>query len=74
MLDSLQHWLEGSALSGFVNWSSWVWPVSESLHFLGFALLYLVSKCFKVDLEVAFGSRRSLVVELILPFDFLLEI
>jgi hypothetical protein len=39
MLDALQLWLEGSALSHFVNWSSWVWPVSESLHFLGFTLL-----------------------------------
>lgn len=39
MLDSLQHWLEGSALSRFVNWSSWAWPVAEILHFLGFTLL-----------------------------------
>ena len=39
MLDSLQLWLESSAVSRFVNWSSWVWPVGESLHFLGFTLL-----------------------------------
>ena len=39
MLESLQLWLEGSALSHYVNWSPWVWPVSESLHFLGFTLL-----------------------------------
>ena len=39
MLDSLQLWLEGTALSGFMNWSSWAWPLSECLHFLGFTLL-----------------------------------
>ena len=39
MLDSLQLWLEGSALSHFINWSSWVWPIGECLHFLGFTLL-----------------------------------
>lgn len=56
-LDSLQRWLEGSAVSGFMNWSSWAWPLSECLHFLGFTLLIGTVGLF--DLRVL-GMARSL--------------
>jgi len=36
---ALQHWLESTWLSSFMNWSWWAWPTAESLHFIGLTLL-----------------------------------
>jgi hypothetical protein len=33
-------WLESTALSHFMNWSSWAWPIAESLHFVGLTMLF----------------------------------
>jgi hypothetical protein len=38
-LESLRVWLESTAVSELMNWSWWAWPVAESLHFVGLALL-----------------------------------
>jgi hypothetical protein len=56
-LDTLRLWLEGTALSERVNWSSWVWPLCECLHFLGFTLLIGTVGLF--DLRVL-GMARDL--------------
>ena len=39
-LDGLRLWLEATAVSRFMNWSWWAWPVNESLHFVGLTLLF----------------------------------
>lgn len=39
-LDGLRLWLEGTAVSQFVNWSPWAWPVLECLHFVGLSVLF----------------------------------
>jgi len=39
MRESLRLWLEGTAVSQFMNWSWWAWPVAECIHFVGLALL-----------------------------------
>ena len=46
-LDGLRLWLEGTAVSHFVNWSWWAWPTLESLHFVGLALLSVVPVLYK---------------------------
>jgi hypothetical protein len=38
-METLRLWLEGTAVSHFMNWSWWAWPTAESLHFIGLALL-----------------------------------
>jgi hypothetical protein len=38
-LDAFAHWLVTTRLSAFVTGYSWVWPASETLHFVGLSLL-----------------------------------
>jgi hypothetical protein len=39
MLDSISQWLETTQFSAYVNGHTWVWPLCETLHFIGLALL-----------------------------------
>jgi hypothetical protein len=39
MLESLQLWLESTAVHRFVLDNAWVWPGAESLHFIGLSIL-----------------------------------
>ena len=36
---ALQHWLEGTYVSYYMNHFTWAWATSESLHFIGLCLL-----------------------------------
>jgi hypothetical protein len=38
-MEAVANWLEGTALHWFVNNYRWVWPASETLHFLGLTLM-----------------------------------
>ena len=38
-LDPLRVWLLSTSLSSFMKNSTWAWPISESLHFVGLSLL-----------------------------------
>ena len=38
MLNSFFQWLTNSALAGAINGREWVFPVIQSLHFIGFAM------------------------------------
>jgi len=37
--DALGNWLKDTSLSAFVLENKWVWPASETIHFIGLALL-----------------------------------
>jgi hypothetical protein len=50
-------WLKDSALSSFVNGHRWVWPASETLHFVGLAML--VGTVSLLDLRML-GVGKSL--------------
>lgn len=39
LLDSLSKWLGHTAMSQTITQSVWIWPASETLHFIGLALL-----------------------------------
>ncbi len=40
LMQSLRFWLESTALSSFVRDNGyWVWPISESIHFIGLSML-----------------------------------
>jgi hypothetical protein len=38
-LDNFSHWLEATALSRVIVQTQWTWPICETLHFIGLALL-----------------------------------
>lgn len=58
MIDSLVVWLESTALSNFMNWSSWAWPTAECLHFVGLTVLFGTIGVFDLRL---LGFGRGLV-------------
>jgi len=39
LLDSFASWLKSTAVSETIIESSWIWPASETLHFMGLAML-----------------------------------
>jgi hypothetical protein len=40
MIDHLSIWLKSTKLASFVTFYAWVWPASETLHFIGLCLLF----------------------------------
>ena len=56
-MESYVNWLRSTQLSSFVNGYSWVWPASETLHFIGLALL--VGTISLLDLRML-GIGKSL--------------
>ena len=56
MLDSLAQWLVTTRLSAFVTGRPWVWPASETLHFIGLCLL--VGAVGLMDLRMLGVAKR----------------
>ena len=56
MLDVLAKWLVTTRLSAFVTGRPWVWPASETLHFIGLCLL--VGAVGLMDLRMLGVARR----------------
>ena len=58
MVESLELWLDSTALSSFVTGNLYLWPALESIHFLGLSLL--IGDITAADRWPDFG-RRSLM-------------
>lgn len=39
LIDSFSKWLKNTQVSAAITHSTWIWPASETLHFIGLALL-----------------------------------
>ena len=50
MTDALVHWLKSTALSHAMTQSTWLWPVCETFHFIGLALLLGTAGLFDLRL------------------------
>jgi hypothetical protein len=59
VLGSLQRALESTVLSEFVRQSTWMWPVCESIHFMGMSLLIGTVGMFDLRL---LGFARSIPI------------
>jgi hypothetical protein len=67
MLDSFMEWLVASPIAAAMNGPEWAFPVVQSFHFLGFALL--IGTIAIVDLRLlGFGMRRQTAAELASDF------
>jgi len=58
VLDAFVQWLQGTPLSLWINQSTWVWPLCETLHFIGLSLLLGVTGFFDLRL-IGFFKRVS---------------
>jgi hypothetical protein len=57
-METLIQWLQGTPLSLWINQSTWVWPLCETLHFIGLSLLLGVTGFFDLRL-IGFFKRVS---------------
>ncbi|REJ84125.1 MAG: hypothetical protein DWQ36_16995 [Acidobacteria bacterium] len=67
-LDGLRVWLEGTAVSHFMNWSWWAWPTAESLHFVGLSTLFATVIVFDLRLLGMLPGVRPAHLERLIPW------
>ena len=58
-LDVFVHWLRATPASEWINSSRWIWPMCESLHFMGLSLLVGITGFFDLRL-MGFFKRVSI--------------
>ena len=65
-MDVFVHWLRATPASEWINSSRWIWPLCESLHFMGLSLLVGITGFFDLRLmgffkRVSIGAARDLM-------------
>ena len=65
-MDVFVHWLRATPASEWINSSTWIWPLCESLHFMGLSLLVGITGFFDLRLmgffkRVSIGAARDLM-------------
>ena len=58
-MDVFVHWLRATPASEWINSSRWIWPLCESLHFMGLSLLVGITGFFDLRL-MGFFKRVSI--------------
>ena len=58
-MDSFVQWLRATPASEWINSSRWIWPLCESLHFMGLSLLVGITGFFDLRL-MGFFKRVSI--------------
>lgn len=65
-MDAVVQWVQATPLSVWINQSTWIWPLCETLHFIGLSLLLGVTGFFDLRLmgffrRVSIGAARDLM-------------
>ena len=65
-VDVFVQWLRATPASQWINTSTWIWPLCESLHFMGLSLLVGITGFFDLRLmgffkRVSIGAARDLM-------------
>ena len=66
MMETLIQWVQATPLSLWINQSTWIWPLCETLHFIGLSLLLGVTGFFDLRLmgffrRVSVAAARDLM-------------
>lgn len=66
MTETFIQWLQATPVSLWINQSTWIWPLCETLHFIGLSLLIGVSGFFDLRLmgffrRVSVGAAKELM-------------
>jgi hypothetical protein len=72
-METLIQWLQATPLSLWINQSTWVWPLCETLHFIGLSLLLGVTGFFDLRLigffkRVSVGAAKELMPLAVIGF------
>lgn len=61
-------WLRATSASDWINSSRWIWPLCESLHFMGLSLLIGITGFFDLRLMGFFGRVSVAAARALMPF------
>lgn len=68
MLDSLVTWLQSTSLSHTIVYVTWIWPLAETLHFVGLALVLGIAGFFDVRLMGFFRQIPVRAARELMPY------
>lgn len=61
-------WLRATAVSEWINSTPWLWPMCESLHFIGLSLLVGIAGFFDLRLMGCFARVPIAAAKALMPF------
>jgi len=67
-LDVFVQWLRATSASEWINSSTWIWPLCETLHFMGLSLLVGITGFFDLRLMGFFRRVTVAAVRELMPF------
>ena len=67
-MDSFVLWLRATPASEWINSSTWIWPLCESLHFMGLSLLVGITGFFDLRLMGFFRRVSVAAARDLMPF------
>ena len=67
-LDVFVQWLRATSASEWINTSTWIWPLCESLHFMGLSLLVGITGFFDLRLTGFFRRVTVAAARELMPF------
>lgn len=68
MLDSAATWLQSTALSHGIIASTWIWPLAETIHFIGLALVLGIAGFFDARLMGFFRQVPVRAARALMPY------
>ena len=65
-MDTFVQWVQATPVSVWINQSTWIWPLCETLHFIGLSLLLGITGFFDLRLmgffrRISVGAARDLM-------------
>lgn len=70
-MDAFVQWLQATSLSQAIVYQTWVWPMAETIHFVGLTLVIGIAGFFDLRLLGAFRSTSIAAVRDLMPFAML---
>lgn len=70
-MDAFVQWLQATSLSQAIVYATWVWPLAETIHFVGLTLVIGIAGFFDLRLMGAFRNAPIAAVRELMPFALL---
>lgn len=71
MIDAVVHWLQATTFSHIVGAKTWIWPLAETLHFIGLALVLGIIGFLDLRLLGLFRRAPIAAIRELVPFAIL---